>query len=454
MRVFTPEGLVDLTENTVIAERFRLIRPLGQGGMGAVWLAHHIKLDVECALKLILAEAAAVDEVRGRFEREARAAAKLRSPHIVQVLDHGEWEGNPYIVMELLVGEDLATRLERKIRLTPKETVEIVAQVARGLTRAHAADLIHRDLKPANLFLVHDDDREIVKVLDFGIVKSTSLLDAGLTTRTGVLLGTPAYMSPEQAQGTKNVDQRSDLWALAVIAFECLTGQRPFDSPALGDLLMQIITNPLPVPSQFAPVPRGFDAFWIRAAARDPDARFQSAKELAEALAEALDCPVDETRRIGSRASFADALTADLPRPSLTMGASPTLAAAPLELAAAPPRAASRRVISIAVVALLVLGSGAIAAVAWRGRGPGATAIAPLDATPPRVPAASAPALPVNPLQDPTVEPSITTQPIPSASNVTEAVASASPSARPLVRAKTARPASSPTSRPRYDDGI
>jgi serine/threonine-protein kinase len=450
----TPEGLVDLTENTVIAERFRLIRPLGQGGMGAVWLAHHITLDVECALKFILAEAAAVDEVRGRFEREARAAAKLRSPHIVQVLDHGEWQGIPYIAMELLVGEDLATRLERKIRLTPKETVDIVAQVARGLARAHAADLIHRDLKPANLFLVHDDDREIVKVLDFGIAKSTSLLDAGLTTRTGALLGTPAYMSPEQAQGTKKVDQRSDLWALAVIAFECLTGQRPFDSPALGDLLMQIITNPLPVPSQFAPVPRGFDAFWLRAAARDPDARFQSAKELAEALAEALDCPVDETRRIGSRASFADALTADLPRLSLTMGVSPTLAAAPLELAAAAPRAASRRVIPIAVAALLVLGSGAIAAVAWRGRGPDATATAPLDATPPRVPAAGAPALTVNPLQEPTVEPSITTQPIPSASNVTAAVASASPSARPIVRAKTARPASSPTSRPRYDDGI
>ena len=129
---FTPEGLVDPTENTVFAERFRLIRPLGQGGMGAVWLAQHITLDVECALKLILAEAAAVDEVRGRFEREARAAARLRSPHIVQVLDHGEREGVPYIAMELLVGEDLATRLERKLRLTPEETVEIVARVARG----------------------------------------------------------------------------------------------------------------------------------------------------------------------------------------------------------------------------------------------------------------------------------------------------------------------------------
>jgi serine/threonine-protein kinase len=453
---FAPEGLVDLTENTVIAERFRLIRPLGQGGMGSVWLAHHITLDVECALKFILAEAAAVDEVRGRFEREARAAAKLRSPHIVQVLDHGEWEGAPYIAMELLLGEDLATRLERKIRLTPKETVEIVAQVARALTRAHAADLVHRDLKPANLFLVPDDDREIVKVLDFGIAKSTSPLDAGLTTKTGALLGTPAYMSPEQAQGTKKVDHRTDLWSLAVIAFECLTGQRPFDSPALGDLLMQIMTNPLPVPSQVAPVPRGFDAFWLRAAARDPEARFQSARELAEALAEALDCPVDEARRIGSRASFADAMTADLPRPSLTtLGASPTLAAAPLEIAAAPARPPRRRALAmpIAVAALILLGSAAIATMAWRGRAPEATATAPLDASSPRAPAASAPSLAaIPPLQGAAVEPSITTQPIPSV----EAAASASPvaSARPLVRAKPPRPTSSPTSRPRYDDGI
>jgi serine/threonine-protein kinase len=219
---------------------------------------------------------------------------------------------------------------------------------------------------------------------------------------------------------------------------------------------MQIITNPLPVPSHFAPVPPGFDAFWARAAARDPDARYQTAKELAEALAEALDCPVDETRRIGSRSSFADALTADLPRPSLTMGASPTLAASPLELAASPPRPASRRAtassMAMAIAALLVLGSGAIAAIAWRGRAPDAAATAPGDAVPPRVPAAGAPSLATIPAQDPTVEPSITTQPIPSASAVT--VASAAASARPPVRAKTARPASSPTSRPRYDDGI
>jgi serine/threonine-protein kinase len=442
---------VELTENTVVAERFRLIRPLGQGGMGAVWLAHHIRLDVDCALKFIHAEAAALEEVRGRFEREARAAARVSSPHIVQILDHGEWEGIPYIAMERLLGEDLATRIERRIRLTPKETVEIIAQVARALTRAHAADLIHRDLKPANLFLVPDDDREIVKVLDFGIAKSTSALEVrGIATRTGALLGTPAYMSPEQAQGTKSVDHRADLWSLAVIAYECLTGQRPFDSPALGDLLMQIITNPLPVPSHFAPLPRGFDAFWARAAARDPDARFQSAKELAEALAEALDQPIDEARQIGARSSFADALTADLPRPSQTMAGAPTLAAAPLEIAAVPPSPARRGARPIALVALGVLGIAVIAAVAWRSRAPEpepATTATILDSTP-RPHAAGIPAGASTTLQGSNVEPSITPQPLPSASVAPSA------STRPIPRAPTARPTASPSSRPRYDDGI
>jgi serine/threonine-protein kinase len=446
-----PEAQVTLTENTVIAGRFRLIRQLGQGGMGSVWLAHHITLDVECALKFIHADAAALDEVRSRFEREARAAARLRSPHIVQILDHGEWEGLPYIAMELLLGEDLSTRLERRIRLTAKETAEIVAQVARALTRAHAADLVHRDLKPANLFLVPDDDREIVKVLDFGIAKSTSALEAsGLTTRTGALLGTPAYMSPEQAQGTKKVDHRTDLWSLAVIAFECLTGQRPFDSPALGDLLMQIMTNPLPVPSQFAPVPRGFDAFWARAAARDPDARYQSAKELADALAEALDVPFDDTRHIGSRSSFADALTANLPRPLETVGAAPTLAAAPFEIAVAPPRPVRRRPKPAALAGLGALALVAIAAFAWRARAPeiAPTAIPREVALPPRV--GGLPAGPTITLQGTAVEPSITPQPMPTAS----ASVAAALSAAPIVRPKSPRPTASPPARPRYDDGI
>ena len=281
---------MNLVAGIVVADRFRLERPLGQGGMGAVWLAQHIGLDVPCAVKFIHAESAASPEIRARFEREAKSAAQLRSPNVVQILDHGIWQGAPYIAMEYLEGEDLAARLRSRGRLDPRETAAIASQVARALARAHAAGLVHRDLKPANIFLVRDDDREIAKVLDFGVAKSTATAmgESDSKTKTGALLGTPYYMSPEQAQGTKVVDHRSDLWALAVVVYQCITGQLPFRSEALGDLFMKIIVQPLPVPSHVAPVPPGFDAWWARCSARDPDQRFQSAKELADALGLAL----------------------------------------------------------------------------------------------------------------------------------------------------------------------
>ncbi len=280
---------MQLAEGKIIAERFRLVRELGVGGMGSVWLAHHVGLDTPCAVKFINAEVVSQADMRARFEREAKAAAALRSSHVVQILDYGVWENFPYIAMEYLEGEDLAQRIKRRGRLTAKETVLIISQVARALTKAHAAGLIHRDLKPENIFLVPEDDHEIAKVLDFGIAKSHGPLLDMATTKAGALLGTPHYMSPEQAQGTKTIDYRSDLWSLGVLAFQCMTGKLPFNSEALGDLLLHIMVNPLPVPSQLAAdVPQTFDIWWQRAAARDPAQRFQSAKELADSLAVAL----------------------------------------------------------------------------------------------------------------------------------------------------------------------
>jgi serine/threonine-protein kinase len=272
----------------VIADRFRLQRELGKGGMGAVWLAHHVSLDTPCAVKFIHAESASSVDVRSRFEREARSAAQLRSANVVGIMDYGVWNDMPYIAMEYLEGEDLAARLKSRGRLGPLETASILTQVARALTKAHAANLVHRDLKPENIFLVREDDHEVAKVLDFGIAKGPPrAMDS--STRTGAILGTPFYLSPEQAQGTKTVDYRSDLWSLAVVAFRCVTGVLPFTSDAFGDLLLKIIVNPLPIPSQVAPgVPPAFDAWWAHAASRDPAGRFQSAKELAESLAVAL----------------------------------------------------------------------------------------------------------------------------------------------------------------------
>jgi len=275
---------MQLEANVVVAERFRLNRQLGRGGMGSVWHATHLGLDVPCAVKFIEGEYAQLSEAQSRFEREAKAAASLRSPHVVQILDHGVWQGTPYIAMELLDGEELGKRLQRLGRLSPPDVLKIVTQVARALTKAHSVGIVHRDLKPENIFLVLDDDREIAKVLDFGIAKATGGID-GSNTKTGAMLGTPYYMSPEQAQGIKAVDHRSDLWALGVIVFQALTGKLPFESEALGDLLVRIIVAPIPMPSQIVnDLPPSFDTWWAKASQRDPALRYQTAKEFSDAL--------------------------------------------------------------------------------------------------------------------------------------------------------------------------
>jgi serine/threonine-protein kinase len=269
---------------TIIAGRYRLTEQLGQGGMGSVWRAEHMTLNSAIAVKLIDPEIAGKPEMLERFQREAQAAAALRSPHVVQIIDYGVDASVPYIAMELLDGETLAERLRKAGRLSNLETVRVVTHVARALSKAHDAGVVHRDLKPDNVFLVPNDDHEIAKVLDFGVAKHSKLGSGKGPTRTGLILGTPGYMSPEQAQGTKTVDARTDLWALGVIAYECVVGKVPFESEALGDLLIKICVHPIPVPSENGPVPPGFDAWFARACCRDPEQRFQTAKELSDAL--------------------------------------------------------------------------------------------------------------------------------------------------------------------------
>jgi serine/threonine-protein kinase len=271
----------------VIAGKYRLTEKLGQGGMGAVWRADHLTLNAPVAVKLLDPSIANTEEGLARFMREAQSAAALRSTHVVQTFDYGVHEGVPFIVMELLVGQSLAHRLSTTGPLPATAVASILKQVARAITKAHQAGIIHRDLKPDNVFLVEtDDDEPVAKVLDFGIAKANGdlALNAASKTRTGALLGTPFYMSPEQAQGTVEVDYRTDLWALAVITYEALLGKRPFESEALGDLLLKICVLPVPIPSKVGNVPPGFDAWFAKAASRDPAQRFTSAGEMARAL--------------------------------------------------------------------------------------------------------------------------------------------------------------------------
>ncbi len=255
--------------------------------MGSVWVAHNEQLDVPVAVKFMAPAFVGSAELVARFEREAKAAAQLRHPNVVQIFEHGLHDGLPYMAMELLEGESLAARLRGGARLTLAETSRILGEVCLALRRAHERGLVHRDLKPANIFLCRHDDLEVVKVLDFGIAKSLSSLGPDEATKSGAILGSPHYMSPEQARrSSRQVDHRADLWALGVITFRCLVGRLPFPGDDVIDVLLRVCTEDAPRASAIAPdLGPEVDRFLARALARDPDARCQSARDFADALA-------------------------------------------------------------------------------------------------------------------------------------------------------------------------
>ncbi len=279
------------TPGMLVTPKLRLVRELGAGGMGAVWLADHLALETQVVVKFVSEKLVWSSEAVARFSREATAASQVRSPHVVQILDHGVMEsGIPYIVMELLEGHDLAAHLT-PAGLPPREVVPIVTQLSRALARAHERGIVHRDIKPSNVFLCDMGGGELfVKLLDFGVAKHEAATKPGDETRTGAVLGSPFYMSPEQLMGEKGVDYRSDLWSLGVLAFEALTGQRPFNGETVGALTMQVHAEKLPRPTQKNPMlPAAVDEWFFKACAREPAARFAGAKQLAAALAAALD---------------------------------------------------------------------------------------------------------------------------------------------------------------------
>jgi class 3 adenylate cyclase/tRNA A-37 threonylcarbamoyl transferase component Bud32 len=256
--------------------------------MGAVWAAFDAALRRRVALKLMSPDHLASSSARSRFEREAMAIASLTSPNVVQIYDYGIDGDAPYIVMELLDGEDLQSRLTRLGKIPLPAAAAIIVQAAKALTAAHDGGIVHRDIKPANIFLARHGGEEHVKVLDFGVAALISGLSNSETavTRTGGVVGTPHYMSPEQVRGSRGVDARSDLWSLAVVAYRAVTGRLPFEAEAFGELLIQICTDLVPPPSRLG-VDLGIegDHFFERALARDPARRFRNAREMATAFA-------------------------------------------------------------------------------------------------------------------------------------------------------------------------
>lgn len=272
----------------VVGARYVLVRPLAKGGMGSVWIARHRDLDVDVTVKFMAPSLVENADLRARFEREAKVAARLRSRHIVQVLDYGVDDDMPYIAMELLRGESLADRLAREGRLSVSITAHFLQQICKALRIAHDEGLVHRDLKPGNVFLALEDKEEVVKVLDFGIVKETNAREANeakVETGTGIAMGSVHYMSPEQIRSSRSVDARSDLWSVAVILYKMLTGDVPFPGTNHGDVMVRVCTDPFTPPSFVVPeLPKEIDAFFARALWRDPAGRYQSAEELAAAF--------------------------------------------------------------------------------------------------------------------------------------------------------------------------
>jgi serine/threonine-protein kinase len=409
--------------------------------MGSVFSAEHTALGSRAAVKVIdpelLLKAAHEEatELQVRFLREAQAAASLNSAHVVRVLDYGIERGSPYIAMELLEGETLADFMERQRVLTPAQTLQILSDVAKAVSKGHEAGIIHRDLKPENIFLARVDDAVVAKVLDFGIAKMarSPLNDGTRTTRRGELLGTPCYMSPEQMTG-REIDGQADIWALSVIAFECLTGRLPFDAENVGALAVQICTHDRPLPSHFARVPSAFDAWWMRASQRDVAVRFASLRQAIEALRDALGGE--------ARPSLADAAAFGPPMPARA-GQSPSLADAAtlgpkvtaLSIAGQTPRRGQPLALLGAGFTLILLLAGGAWFVATR------RVVSP-QASPSAVPAMTT-SVPAK-VSAPTVTPSVASPPTPSAISSTAPSASAMAPAHPPT-APIKRPVAKPT---------
>jgi serine/threonine protein kinase len=328
--------------------------------MGRLWVAEHQKLEIEVAVKLLNPKLAQDGQWLARFRQEAHAVAKIDSVHVVRVFDYGTTPSSePFIVMELLRGEDLLRHIERTNGLSLDEILQIVAQTCRALSRAHALGIVHRDLKPENLFLTMEGEELFVKLLDFGIAKHQRPQRMGMTEDVNAVFGTPPYMSPEQIVNADSVDHRADLWALSVVIFEMLTGVCPFAGPTPTAVCLKVRAGEFTSPSELRPsLPKSVDAWFKRALNPDIELRFTSAEELFREFRQALHLP---DALVASSPAFARSLV-----PTLREGGSVPGSAPPVEVASL--RKVPRRSRFLTAIAVVTVGVVTGFVVVWNAR--------------------------------------------------------------------------------------
>jgi serine/threonine-protein kinase len=303
---------MSLSTGDIIDGKYRIVRLIGEGGMGAVYEAENMRIHRKVAIKVLHSGVAQTGEAVSRFEREAQAAGRIGSEHIVEVLDLGNLpSGDRYMVMEFMDGDSLSGRIRARVRLTPAEIYPIMHQLLEALAAAHGAGIIHRDLKPDNVYLLKSrgGKADFVKLLDFGISKFNQLSgDSGFSmTRTGAVMGTPYYMAPEQAKGSRELDHRVDLYAAGVILYEAITGEVPFNADTFNELLFKIVLEAARPVEQVVPgIDPNFAAIVNKSMAREPAHRFQTAREFQQAL---------EQWAAGAGPQFAAALNASAQAP-------------------------------------------------------------------------------------------------------------------------------------------
>jgi hypothetical protein len=371
-----------LSTGEIIDSKYRIVRLIGEGGMGAVYEGENTRIHRRVAIKILHSGVAEQSEAVARFEREAQAAGRIGSEHIVEVLDLGTLpNGERYMVMEFLDGESLGQRIKTRGMLSPNELCPIAFQLMEGLAAAHAAGIIHRDLKPDNVYLLKTKGgkQDFVKLVDFGISKFNQLSgDSGFSmTRTGAVMGTPYYMAPEQAKGARDLDHRVDIYACGVILYEALTGQVPFNADTFNELLFKIVLEePRPLHEYLPNLDPSFAAIVNKAMLRDPGHRFQTAQEFRDALGQwgqgnppQLALPAATAGNLPARANVGGG-------PTLGTGTPGTWSQTGAYGEAAPPLPKNNTglIAAIAIGAVLFLGGGAFAAMKFMGQADSAQA--------------------------------------------------------------------------------